>query len=199
MVDSTEPVVVYVERPRKRVWPWIFAGIGLLALAGCVGAIAVWTPISKEYPAHLELGDSAAGFERVRDPEIDRTTADLELQMFRDYNVDDGVAAMLADPSSPQRRVILLAATKLIFDPGKALDEALRGVTDRTMRDITDYHHLGPILKCANTEDDQTQAVIVCAWVDHGSIGLGIYYGGWTMDDAAVALRDLRVAIVRRG
>ena len=53
--------------------------------------------------------------------------------------------------------------------------------------------------RSAQSEDDEAQRVIVCAWVDHGSVGLGIYYGGWTMDEGATALRDLRAAIVRRG
>jgi hypothetical protein len=195
----TDPVVVYVERPRRRRWPWIVGGLATLALLCCVAGIVIWTPISREYPAHLELGDAAAGFERVRDPEIDRVAAELVLEMFREYDVDDGLAAMLSDPAEPQRRVILLAATKLFFDPDKELDQAVRGVTDRPIRNVTDYHHLGPNLQCADTEDDQSQAVIVCAWVDHGSIGLGIFYGAWAMDDAAVTLRDLRGAVVRRG
>jgi hypothetical protein len=195
----TDPVIVYVERPRRRRWPWIVGGLAVLALMCCLGAVAIWTPISREYPASLELGDTAAGFERVRDPEVDRLTAELVVQMFREYGVDDGLAAMLTDPATPERRVILLAATKLFLDPGKELDQAIRGVTDRPIRNVTDYERLGANLTCADTEDEQSQAVIVCAWVDHGSVGLGIFYGAWTMDDAAVALRDLRAAVVRRG
>ncbi|HEY7222606.1 MAG TPA: hypothetical protein VH561_03180 [Micromonosporaceae bacterium] len=196
---DVEPVVVFVDRPRRRRWPWVVGTLAALALICCVGALVIWTPISREYPAHLELGDSAAGFDRVRDPDIDRASTDLEVEMFRKYGVDDDVAAVLADHKASQRRLVLIAATKLILDPGKELDQAINGITDRPVRNITDYHRLGPILRCANTEDDQSQAVIVCAWADHGSIGLGIYYGSWTMDQAAAALRDLRDAVVRRG
>jgi hypothetical protein len=195
----TEPLVVFVERPRRRRWPWIVGGLAMLTLVCCIGAIVIWTPISREHPAHLELGDSAAGFDRVRDPGTDQATTDLELQMFRDFDVDDGVAAVLVDPATPQRRLVLIVATKLILDPGGELEKAIGAITDRTVRNITDYRHLGPRLKCAQTEDDEAQPVIVCAWVDHGSVGLGIYYGGWTMDGAATALRDLRAAIVKRG
>jgi hypothetical protein len=196
---DTGPVVVFVERPRRRRWPWVVGTFAVLALACCVGAAVILAPISREYPAHLELGDSAAGFDRVRDQDIDRATADLEVQMFRAYDADDGVAAVLADPTASERRVVLIAATKLILDPGQELDQAIQDISDRPVSNITDYRGLGPNLTCANTQDDQSQGVIVCAWVDHGSIGLGIYYGNWTMDGAAAALRDLRDAVVRRG
>ena len=72
-------------------------------------------------------------------------------------------------------------------------------MTGRPLRNLTDYGRLGVILKCGNTEDDQARAVIICAWIDHGSIGLGVYYGTWTMDASANLLRDLRAAVVRRG
>jgi hypothetical protein len=196
---SGEPVIVYVERPRRRRWPWVLGALAVVTLVCCVGVAAFWTPISREYPAQLELGDSAAGFDRVRDPDLDRATAELEVAMFREYDVDDGLAAMLVDPEQEQRRIILLAATKLILNPGAELDTALQGISDRPIDNITDYGALGTNLKCADTEDDEAAAVIICAWVDHGSIGAGIFYGRWTMDQAATALRDLRDAVVRRG
>jgi hypothetical protein len=198
-LTTAEPYVIVVERPRKRRWPWVIGGLASLVLVCCVGAIAFWTPIGKEYPAYIELGDKPAGLDRVSDPEVDRASAELVAQMFRKYNVDDGAAALLADPAVRERRVILIAATKLILDPKGELDKAVSDVADRPIRDLTDYSHLGVTLKCANTEDDENQAVIICAWIDHGSIGLGIYYGTWTMDTSANLLRDLRAAVVRRG
>jgi hypothetical protein len=194
-----EPYVIVVERPRKRRWPWVIGTFAALALVCCIGAIAVWTPISKEYPAYVEVGTKPAGLDRVSDPEVDRASAELVAQMFRMYKVDDGDAALLADPAVPERRVILIAATKLILDPKGELDKAIRDVADRPIRDLTDYGRLGVTLKCAKTEDDNAAAVIICAWIDHGSIGLGIYYGAWTMDASATMLRDLRAAVVRRG
>jgi hypothetical protein len=198
-MTELEPYVIMVERPRKRRWPWILGGLAGLALLCCVGALAVWTPIGKEYPAYVVVGDKPAGLDRVSDPDIDRARAELVAKMFRQYNVDDGDAAVLADRGAPQRRVILIAATKLILDPKGELDKAIHDVSDRPIHDLTDYARLGVTLKCANTEDDKAQAVIVRAWIDHGSIGLGIYYGGWTMDVSANTLRDLRAAVVRRG
>jgi hypothetical protein len=197
-MDPAEPYVIVVERPRKRRWAWFVGGLAVLGLLCCVGAIAVWTPIGKEYPAYLELGDTAAGLNRVQDSEIDLATAELEADMFRKYGVDDGRAAIFADPAAPERRVILLVATKLILDPAKELDNGIKGVADRKLRDLTDYSRLGGHQKCANTEHDK-QPVVICAWTDYGSIGLGIFYGSWTMDACATVLRDLRTAVVRRG
>jgi hypothetical protein len=198
-MEPADPYVIVVERPRKRRWPWVVGGLAALMLVCCVGAIAVWTPISKEYPAHLQLGESAAGLNRVHDAEIALATAELEADMFRKYGVDDGRAAIFADPAVPGRRVILLVATKLILDPAKELDNGINSVADRKIRDLTDYSRLGGHQKCANTEDDDKQPVVICAWTDYGSIGLGIFYGLWTMDACATVLRDLRSAVVRRG
>jgi len=159
----------------------------------------VWTPISKEYPARLQLGETAAGLNRVRDEKLDRASAELEAQMFREYRVDDGRAVFFTDPAHPERQVILLVATKLILDPGKEIEKGIKGVSDRPVHDLTDYSRLGGHQKCATTEDDDKQPVVICAWTDHGSVGLGIFYGSWTMDTCATVLRDLRLAVVGRG
>ena len=47
----------------------------------------------------------------------------------------------------------------------------------RPIHNVTDYGHLGGHQKCANTEDDDKVPVVICAWADYGSIGLGIFYG----------------------
>jgi hypothetical protein len=196
---SLEPYVIVVERPRKRRWPWVVGGVAALLLVCCVGAIAVWTPISKEYPARLQVVDTAAGFNRVQDAETDAATDKLVVQMFREYDVDNGLAEIYTDPANLERRVILLAATKLILDPAKELENGIRGVAGRPIDNLTSYGHLGGHQKCANTEDDDKVPVTICAWADYGSIGLGIFYGPWTMDACATALRDIRQAVVQRG
>lgn len=196
---STEPYVMLVVRPRRRRWPWVLAVLASIGLVCVVGAIVFWIPIAREYPAHLELGETAAGLDRIHDAEIDAAADELVVRMFREFDADDGLAAVLEDPGAPQRRVILLAATKLFLNPAQELEKAIGDVSEQPVTDVTDYHRLGPLLKCGNTVDDQAQAVIVCAWLDHGSVGAGIFYGDWTMDDAATTLRDLRAAVVRRG
>jgi hypothetical protein len=197
--EPVEPYVIVVERPRRRRWPWVVGGLAALMLVCCIGAVAVWTPISKEYPAELQVGDTAAGLNRVRDEKIDRASAELEAEMFREYGVDDGRAVFFTDPAHAERQVILLVATKLILDPGKEIDKGIKGVSDRPVHNLTDYSHLGGHQKCANTQDDDKVPVVICAWTDYGSIGLGIFYGSWSMDASANVLRDLRVAVVRRG
>ena len=197
--EPVEPYVIVVERPRKRRWPWVVGSLAALMLVCCIGAIAVWTPISKEYPASLEVVDTAAGLDRVSDAETEAATDKLVVEMFREYDVDNGLAQIYADPTAQERRVILLAATKLILDPGKEIDNGIRGVAGRPIHNVTNYGHLGGHQKCADTEDDKKVPVVICAWADYGSIGLGIYYGPWTMDACATVLRDLRAAVLRRG
>jgi hypothetical protein len=189
--------VIVIERPRRRRWPWILGSLAALSVMCCVAAVVVWTPIGREYPAYIDLGDDVAGLTRSDNPDYRLASAELEARMFREENVDDAVATVLTDAKG--RVVILVGATRLIWNPSGALDQAIRGVADRELRDLTAFPDLGGHITCANTVDDKDQPLVVCAWIDHGSIGLGLYYGSWTMRDCAASLRDIREAIVRRG
>jgi hypothetical protein len=189
--------VIVIERPRRRRWPWILGSIAALSLMCCFAALVVWTPIGREYPAYLELSDDVAGLTRSDDPDYRLASAELVAKMYREENVDDAVATVLTDAKG--RVVLLVGATRLIWNPSGALDRAIRGVADRDLRELTAFSDLGGHITCANTVDDKDQPLVVCAWIDHGSIGLGFYYGSWTMKDCATSLRDIREAVVRRG
>jgi hypothetical protein len=165
----------------------------------CVGGLAWWAPISKEYPARLEMTDRVAGFDRDYDPEITRAAEQMVRQMRRDHGVEDAVAAMLTDSGSPARRIIVLGATRFILNPAGELAKAISGVATGRLRDTTSYPELGGNLTCANSEDEENNPVVICAWVDHGSLGAGIFYGAWTLDASAITLRDIRATIVLRG
>ena len=195
-----DPYVIVVERRRRRRWPWVIGGLAVLSVLCCVGALVLWAPIGREYPAYLELGDRVvAGLSRTDNPEFRQAAADMMVEMYREHGVSDAVAAVLLDPADERRTVILIGATKLFLDPAKAMDGAIRSVGGSRLKDLTPYPNLGGHLTCGNAVDDKEAPVVVCAWIDHGSIGVGIYYGSWTMDECASKLRDIRVEIVRRG
>jgi hypothetical protein len=188
--------VIVIERPRRRRWPWILGSIAALSVLCCVAGLVVWTPIGREYPAYLEVGDTVAGLTRSDNPDYRLASAELVAKMYREESVDDAVATVLTD--AKDRVVILIGATRLIWNPAGELDNAIRSVAG-DLRDVTEYPQLGGNLTCANTVDDKDQPLVVCAWMDHGSIGLGFYYGAWTMTDCATSLHDIRAAVVRRG
>jgi hypothetical protein len=189
--------VIVIERPRRRRWPWILGSIVGLTVMCCLAALVVWTPIGREYPAYLDVGHDVAGLTRSDNPDHRLASAELVARMYREENVDDAVATVLTDAKG--RVVMLVGATRLIWNPSGELEKAIRSAADRDLRDVTGYPDLGGHITCANTVDDQDQPLVVCAWMDHGSIGLGFYYGSWTMKDCATSLRDIRAAIVRRG
>jgi hypothetical protein len=199
-VMPAEPYVIVVDRPRRRRWPWI---AGIAAIGGvlcCIGAAAVWAPISREYPAHLELGSEVAGFTHAGTQEYRAAEVELENQIYRDYGVDSAKAAVLTSSAKDGRTIILISATKLILNPADEPDKAIRGVAGRhELRDVKLYAELAGHVTCGNSEDDKKQPIVVCAWTDHGSLGVGIFYGTWTMDGCASTLGDIRAAIVRRG
>ena len=51
----------------------------------------------------------------------------------------------------------------------------------------------------AGRASDDGQPVVVCAWIDHGSIGLGIFYGGRDQADSAALFIAIRQEILYRG
>jgi len=198
-VMPADPQVIVIERRRRRRWPWILGGLAALSAVCCVGALLVWAPIGREYPAYLDVGDNVAGLSRTDNPDHRLASAEMVARMYREQNVDDAVATVLTDPRRPGRLVILVGATRLILDPSGELDRAIHSVADRELRNLTRYPGLGGRITCADTLDDESQPLVVCAWIDHGSIGVGFYYGSRTMKDCATKLRDIREAVVRRG
>jgi hypothetical protein len=197
VLPSGEPYVIVVQRPRRRRWPWVVGGLALLSVLCLVAAAIVWAPIGREYPAHLDLGDQVAGLSRTDNPDYRLASAEMVAKMYHDYGVDDAVATVLTD-SAKQRLVILVGATKLILNPGGDLNQAIHRVAGDRLHDVTQYPALGGHLTCANATDDKNQPVVVCAWADHGSIGLLFCYGPWPMSECATTLNDIRTAIVRR-
>ena len=115
-----------------------------------------------------------------------------------EQGVDGAFAAKLNDPADASRPVVVFGATRLILDPAGEMRKAIGGLGDGQVAGVRGYAAgaRGGQLKCADTHDDEGTAVVVCAWFDHGSVGVGLFYGGRSMDDSAAALREIRAAIL---
>ncbi|GHJ48458.1 hypothetical protein Cs7R123_58000 [Catellatospora sp. TT07R-123] len=192
------PQIVYVERPRRRRWPWVLGVLGVLGLA-CCGAAAVLTePIRAQYPVHTEIHGRVAGFVVDADPKVRAEAVKIVAKIKAEQGADGAFAAKLDDPRDPKRPVVVFGATRLVWDPAAEMKKAIGGLGDGQVTGVTAY----PVrvrdaqLRCADTHDDQGVAVVVCAWFDHGSVGVGLFYGGRTKDDSAAALREIRAAIL---
>jgi hypothetical protein len=195
------PQVVYVQVPRKRRWPWvvgILVGITVL----CCGAVgAWWQPIGAQWPAHLSVGAQAGGL--VKDNSIATAIiADqLTLHMDAELKIEGSVAAKLDDPDHVGRYVLLLGATRLIVDPEGELNQAIndsRSTMDLSAVAVEDPGPLGGFLRCAHARDGQGTLIQACVWIDHGSEAVALFYGSWSLDEAAATLRAIRADVLTR-
>jgi hypothetical protein len=86
-----------------------------------------------------------------------------------------------------------------VWNPAGDLDNAIRG-QGKNLANVTPFPagKQGGYLKCADGKDDKGKPVVICAWVDHGSVGLSLCYGQRPMPECAAFLRELREEIIVR-
>ncbi|HCT80306.1 MAG TPA: hypothetical protein DGT23_27835 [Micromonosporaceae bacterium] len=194
------PQVVFVEVVRKRRWPWVLGILGLLSVICCGVCAAITGPVWEQYPSRIAaMPQDVAGLRRD-DTDVVRLVAMEAAHRIRsEQSVDDAFVAAFADPKAKDRQVIVFGATLLIWDPGAELKKAIQGAGEN-LSDIKPYPtgEMGGQLKCANGKDDKGKAVVICAWIDHGSMGVGVFYGARPMDESADFLRILREKIILR-
>lgn len=195
------PQVIVVEMPpRKRRWPWVLGIFALLGVVCCGICAAVTGPIWKEYPSRIALLPQEVGGLKRDDNDIVRLIALAAADRIRvEQGIDDGFAGAFVDPKAKDRNAYVFGGTLLVWDPPGALNQAIQGAGS-SITNVTafDAGSMGGVLKCANGKDDKQKPIVVCAWVDHGSVGIGVFYGGRTMADSAAFLRALREAIIIR-
>lgn len=184
--------------PRKRQrLPWVLGAIAgaLLCSAGATLAAPIWA----EHPATIRLGENVAGLQRVRDRDVDRLASELTSWVREEQGAESAFAAVYADPRSSSRRAVLFGGTRFIAAPGAVLEAAIRGA-GTTIAAATSYDPgaLGGSVRCGDGRDDAKRAVVVCAWTDHGSLGVGILYGTRTQAEAARLFTQIREAILYR-
>jgi hypothetical protein len=174
--------------------------LGLLTVACCCGCPAYLAkPFWDAYPASVSIPAQAAGLARLDDSNTRQTTRDLEGRVRSQYLlIEDVFAAVYAEPETGANPVTVFGATRFITDPGGDLKSDLPKLTRTTITGVRDLDSGPPdgSLRCGNSESDGN-AVVVCGWADHGSIGVGIF-AGRSIDTSAGLLRGLRAAIISR-
>jgi hypothetical protein len=80
------------------------------------------------------------------------------------------VAALYDDPRHPTETTFVIAGAVDIPDPEAELDSGLLLHTNAKQIHTVDAGPLGGVAKCGTTTESGTE-VLLCAWVDHGSVG----------------------------
>jgi len=197
---ALEPQVIFVERPRRRRrWPWVLAVLAVCAPIGALVGYDLAAPIVSQYPARVSVpADGAAGLTVATGEEINRATTELELQIHETVSVDDAFAYVLTDPDAADQQVLFFGATLLILDPKDFITKAMRDLASASEIVSFDPGPLGGLLRCGTHTLEDGAPAVACAWVDHGSIAVGVFLGGRPMAESATLLREIRADVLIR-
>jgi hypothetical protein len=195
------PQIVYVEAPRRRRWPWVVGILAGITVLCCGIAGAWWQPIGAQWPAHLSVGAQAGGLNKDNSVATAIIADQVTLHMDAELPIEGSVAAKLDDPAHHGRYVLLLGATRLIIDPGGELNQTIdasRSSMQLSAVTVEDPGPLGGDLRCAHARDGQGTSIQACVWIDHGSEAVALFYGSWSLDEAAATLRAIRADVLTR-
>lgn len=194
------PHVIFVEVRRKRLWPWVLGILGLLMVLCCGLCVAAVSPLFGEYPSSVAATPSeVGGLKRDDNAIVQVIAAEANFRLRASDHVDGSFVNRFEDPRSKERSVIVFGGTGLIWDPEGTLRATIKGAGEN-LWNVTSFPpgKAGGLLKCGDGKDDKGQAVVMCAWIDHGSMGIGVFYGKRSKDDSAGFMRALREAVIIR-
>jgi hypothetical protein len=197
-----EPRVAY--RPpapprRRRKWPWVFAFFALCCLGVCGGCVAYVKPFYDQYPATAATGATVTGLTVVHESASTGTARRLSERIGTGQLDESRFSVVYAEAGNSRKRATVFGGTRFVVDPPKDLgtsfdklrgELALNGVQD------VDPGPLGGVQRCGTGRLDG-RTVAVCAWADHGSLGVGLFTGR-SVADSAPLLQAIRAAIIRR-
>ena len=190
------PQIIYVERRRR--WPAVVLTLFILAAIAATAGIWVTAPLRAQWPARFTVprGDQVAGLTIV--PGYEDRVADLERQIRDEFAISDAYAAVLKDPNSPTKPIVFVAATGLVLMPARELAQGMREISKGSRIEDLPPGPLGGHLRCGGFTSDDANVVVVCGWVDHGSVGVTLCFDERPVDDCAAKLRAIRAALVTR-
>ena len=184
-------------RKRHRKWPWVLLTMALLC-GGCCGGAFLWSKsIYDQYPATAVTDAAVAGLTSVEDASADKIVDRLRGTIDTEQIDEARFSVVYRDTS--RRRVTVFGTTRLVSDPKKAIDASMTQLTGQLQ--LTDVHKVdaGPLggqERCGSGRLDG-RSVAVCAWADHGSMGVGLF-AGRSVEGSAPTLQEIRAAIIQR-
>jgi hypothetical protein len=161
----------------------------------------VTEPIRAQYPVHAVLGTEIAGLRKDGNPKFQAIENEFIAEVRAQSDLAGATLVKLDDPKAKDKPVILMVVTTLILDPDGELDRIMAGIGDGTLGNVQDFdaHPRGGQLRCAHTRRKAGKDFVVCGWIDHGSVGIAAFLGGWSIADSARVFREIRTEILVKG
>jgi hypothetical protein len=158
-------------------------------------------PFAKERNASLSAPKKLAGLTKSTNKDLQKTADDLTDQMKGSVpGSRDTIAAFYEDPNDQTKLVMVAGVTSDLADPDAELDGTFRGLgtgglpVDNIKK--TDAGPLGGVAKCGTSTAAGTP-VAVCAWADHGSVGMTFFYNRKVSESTALFLK-IRSGVLKR-
>jgi hypothetical protein len=171
----------------------------------CLGAgYVISKPYLAEWPAKLTAPDSLAGLTKSTEPDLQQAANEIAAGIRKDVQVDDAIAAFYRDPKKEERIVAIVGGTAFLMSPKTELDEAFRSAGSGGMgiKDTRDVNAgpLGGVARCGTAEQvsgKQKVPLSICAWADHGSLVIGLFFNR-SVEESAALLLQIRSEILTR-
>lgn len=172
----------------------------LLTIGCCCGCPAYFVaPMWQQYPATAGTPTEIGGLTRGDNAASRRIVRDLQAKArSRNWLAEETFAAVY--DGGPGWQVRVYGTTGFRLTPERDLESEISEVTAEyaltEVREV-DAGPLGGYQRCGFGETDRDDLVL-CAWADHGSLGVATFSAG-SLDDSAETLRELRESMITQG
>ncbi|GAA2625686.1 hypothetical protein GCM10010399_66450 [Dactylosporangium fulvum] len=195
---TASPVPQFTPPPKKgkglKITLGVVGGVFLIcAIAACVFLY----PVFSESGAHVTAPPTLPGkLTKQDDRDMQKLVDQMENDLKTGLGTTDEVAVGIYSDGDLDKIVVLVAAASVILFPDTELDNAFKGFS--TLGASTEYDpgKWGGTLKCATGTSDNTK-MTMCAWADHGSLGIGVFNNRGESESAAL-FRDIRDIVQSR-
>ena len=174
----------------------ILAALFLVCAVGC--GVFLYPIIAANGTTVTAPETLPGGLKKQTSEEMQTIVDQMERDLRNDVGDVDQVAAGIYSSGDPQKLVVLVAATSTVVFPDDELDDAFKGFNSGSLGGQTSYPagDLGGTVKCATgTEDDLPMTL--CAWADHGSVGIGVFINR-ELKEASDLFLQIRPAVESR-
>ncbi|MDQ1646127.1 MAG: hypothetical protein QOJ50_2311 [Cryptosporangiaceae bacterium] len=179
----------------------VLATLVLLAIAAAgITAIALYGDYAAQYPARFGAPTRIGTLVHTSDPTLRAGETEVVAQL-RKTGLKQPFAAFYEDEADGQHGIFLAGSTQRVLLPRFEVAGAFHtiqgdGITVNNLERV-DAGKPGGTVQCGTSKADGANSVI-CAWADHGSIGV-LRLPNRTVKEATVVVREVRTAAIIRG
>lgn len=185
--------------PRRGKGLKITLGIlgALFLVCGVLSCVFLYPVISASSTAVSAPETLPGGLTKETSDDMQKIVDQMERDLRNDVGNVDQVAAGIYSAGDPTKLVVLVAATSTVLFPDTEVEDAFKGFNSAGggVSGKTSYPAgtLGGTVKCGTGTEDNLPMTL-CAWSDHGSVGIAIFINR-ELKDSADLFTQIRAAV----